>query len=126
MNDARNNATSDREDLAPLHLFEYDHQPGSYCLMLTDDAMVATQEIFTALGYDGCGYGWAGVARSVLHHRAPELAGRMGFDPEAGMFVAYGDDPEALRLLGVHLRRALTDREALRELIESGEPDWFD
>ncbi|GLF99168.1 immunity 51 family protein [Streptomyces yaizuensis] len=114
-------------DLTPLRFFEYDHRPGHYCLMLTDDHMMAAEETFAELGYEAGGYGWAGVARSALRARlGPEAAGAVGMDPEAGMFVAYGDDPAALRALGAVLREALRDRAVLRELIEAGEPDWFD
>ncbi len=113
-------------DLAPLRLFEYDHRPGHYCLMLTDDAMVPVEDVFAKRGYEGCGYGWAGVARVVVRKRMPEVEERLGFDPEAGMFVAYGEDADALRRLGAELRKALADRAVLAGLIEAGEPEWFD
>lgn len=108
---------------APFDFFEYDHKPGSYCLMLTDDHMVAVMDVFEEYGWEGGGYGWEGVARSVVRSRAPELAGRFGLDPEAGMFVAYGEDPDALRALGALLREAFHDRAVLRKLIEAGEPE---
>lgn len=117
---------TDRETFAPLVFFEYDHRPGEYCLMLTDDHMVATQDVFAAAGYEGGGYDWAGVARSAIRARLPEAADRVRFDPEAGMFVAYGSDPEALRGLGAVLREAVRDRELLAELVGAGDPDWFD
>nr|WP_269781677.1 immunity 51 family protein [Nocardia bovistercoris] len=106
--------------------FEYDHKPGNYCLMLSDDKMLATQEVFAAAGYEGGGYDWAGVARSAVHARLPESADRIRFDPEAGMFVAYGADPDALRALGAILRDAVHDHELLAEFIRTGDPDWFD
>lgn len=112
--------------LAPLKLFEYDHNPGSYCLMLSDADMIDVQDIFEECGYDGGGYGWAGVARSAVRMHAPEIADRVKYDPEAGMFVAYGSDPAALERLGGLLHAALGDRQALAELIRAGEPDWFD
>ncbi|MFE7131375.1 immunity 51 family protein [Streptomyces sp. NPDC057638] len=117
---------TDRETYAPLVFFEYDHHQGRYCLMLTDDAMVAREDVFSAYGYDGGGYAWTGVARCIVRTWEPEEAGRVGFDPEAGMFVAYGEDPEALRRLGKLMREAFEDPSVLREYVRDGEPDWFD
>ncbi|MFJ1758161.1 immunity 51 family protein [Kitasatospora sp. NPDC088134] len=117
---------TDRETYAPLVFFEYDHRPGSYCLMLTDDRMTEVDEVFEAAGQPNGGYGWEAVARSAVQNRAPHLEGRFSYDPEAGMFVAYGDDPAALRELGALLSGAFADRPALRELIDAADPDWFD
>ena len=119
-------AMTDRETYAPLVFFEYDHRPGSYCLMLTDDRMFAVDEVFEAAGQQNGGYGWEAVARSAVRSRAPQLEGRFHYDPEAGMFVAYGEDPAALRELGALLSGAFADRSALRELIDAADPDWFD
>ncbi|MET8829565.1 immunity 51 family protein [Streptomyces sp. NPDC004610] len=117
---------TDRETYAPLVFFEYDHKPGSYCLMLGDSHIVAVADVFTECGQDAGGYGWEGVARSAVRERAPELAGRFGYDSEAGMFVAYGEDPDALRKLGSLLHQVFGDRALLKELILAGDPDWFD
>ncbi|MFE3024670.1 immunity 51 family protein [Nocardia tengchongensis] len=118
---------TDRETFAPLVFFEYDHKPGHYCLMLSDSNMPATAEAaFAEFGYDGGGYGWAGVARSAVATQAPDLANRFDYDPEAGTFVAYGEDPEALHQLGTLLQQALQDPAVLSGLIASGDPEWFD
>ncbi|WP_073810811.1 immunity 51 family protein [Kitasatospora sp. CB01950] len=117
---------TDRETYAPLSFFEYDHRPGSYCLLLTDDRMLAVDEVFEAAGQQNGGYGWEAVARSAVRTHAPQLEGRFRYDPEAGMFVAYGEDAAALRELGVLLSGAFRDLAALRELIDSADPDWFD
>ncbi|MFB7722916.1 MULTISPECIES: Imm51 family immunity protein [unclassified Nocardia] len=117
---------TDRETFAPLVFFEYDHNPGNYCLMLSDSHMVELEEVFAESGYECGGYAWAGVARSAVATRAPELDGKFGLDPEAGTFVAYGEDAEALRRLGLLLREAFQERAVLAELIASGDPEWFD
>ncbi|MDT0308926.1 immunity 51 family protein [Streptomyces sp. DSM 44917] len=117
---------TEREDFAPLIFFEYEHRPGSYCLLLSDAHMVEADGIFTECGQSGHGYGWTGVARSAVRSRAPDLEGRFGYDPEAGTFVAYGEDPEALRRLGSLLRDAFHDPGLLRDLIRTGDPSWFD
>ncbi|MEV2278751.1 immunity 51 family protein [Nocardiopsis sp. NPDC049922] len=117
---------TDRTSFAPLSFFEYDHRPGSYCLMLTDADMLGVRDVLEEHGYDAGGYAWEGVARSAVRLRAPELEGRVNYDPEAGMFVAYGTDAEALRRLGELLREAFHDRAVLGEFIAAGDPDWFD
>ncbi|MGW4356215.1 immunity 51 family protein [Nocardia sp. NPDC004582] len=117
---------TDRETYAPLVFFEYDHRPGHFCLMLSDNHMLASEVVFAESGYDGGGYGWAGVARSAVATRAPELADRVSYDPEAGMFVAYGEDAGALRQLGMLLQEAHRDPAVLSGFIEAGDPEWFD
>jgi hypothetical protein len=117
---------TDRETYAPLVFFEYDHRPGSYCLMLSDHHMVAVESVLDRCGQYGNGYGWEGVARSAVRERAPELAGRFRYDSEAGTFVAYGEDCEALRQLGALLQRAFRDGAELEQLIAAGDPEWFD
>ncbi|MGW5105618.1 immunity 51 family protein [Nocardia sp. NPDC004123] len=117
---------TDRESFAPLVFFEYDHKPGHYCLMLSDNHMLATEPVFAEFGYDGNGYGWAGVARSAVAAQEAGVGERVSFDPEAGTFVAYGQDAPALRALGALLRDALADPAVLRELIAAGDPEWFD
>ncbi|NUS54454.1 MAG: hypothetical protein HOV66_06275, partial [Streptomycetaceae bacterium] len=87
---------TDDEALAPLILFESDHTPGSFSLLLGDVAEPRVMAVFEECGQYGNGYGWEGVARSAVRNRAPELDGRFAYDCEAGMFAAYGGDREAL------------------------------
>jgi hypothetical protein len=117
---------TDAPDLAPLSLFKVDHGPGWYCLTLADDDMVAAMGTFEEFGYYGNGYGWAGVARSAVRAHAPEIAGRIEYDPEGGAFVARAEDPKPLARLGSLLKQALSDRDFLRQLLRDGEPEWFD
>jgi hypothetical protein len=112
------------DDLAPLKFFEYDHKPGSYCLLLTD--FDGAQPTFERLGIEGGGYSWEGVARSAIRTHSPDLADRLKFDPEAGMFVAYGTDAAALKKLGQLLAQALHDPKELERLVRAADPDWFD
>jgi hypothetical protein len=114
------------DDLTPLKLFEYDHDPGSWCLLLSDSEMVKVIEPFEAAGEEGGGYAWEAVARQAVRAHAPQLEGRFGTDPEAGMFVAYGRDVDALRTLGGLLKRAFDERAFLESLIAGVDPDWWD
>ncbi len=108
----------DRTSYAPLVLFEYDHKPGHYCLMLTDNHMVDVLDVFEANGREANGYGWADVALGVIRAEAPELEARMGMDPEAGMYVAYGEDLDALKALGALLHGAFHDHARLAALVK--------
>lgn len=112
--------------LAPVRLVEYHHAPGSYALILDEQTMVETMDTFDQHGYYGNGYGWEGVARSAVRAHAPEIADRIDYDPEAGTFVARSSDRAALVRLGSLLREATRDRALLAELLQTGEPDWFD
>jgi hypothetical protein len=113
-------------DIEPLRLFEYDHDPGNYCLMLSDDHMVGVMEVFDEVGHYGNGYNWEAVARQALRAHAPEYVGMLDYDPEAGTFVAYGTNREALQRLGELLAKAYHEREFLEQLLRDAEDDWFD
>lgn len=114
------------QDLTPFRLLEPRGESTSASLLLTALDAPAVLAVFESCGQYGNGYGWEGVARSAVRNRAPELDGRFDYDPEAGMFVAYGTDIEALRALGAILSAAYADAALLRDLIESGDPDEFD
>ena len=116
----------ERVAYAPLILFEYDHDPGMYSLVLSDNHMVGVDGPFQAAGHEGGGYDWAGVARQIQQREQPALAGRFGMDPEAGMFVAFGEDLEALQALAAELHAAFHDPERLTKLIAGADPGWFD
>ena len=117
---------TDRETFAPLLFFEYDHEPGTYCLMLSDNHMIDVEDVFDECGQYGNGYGWQGVARSAVHVRNPDLAARLQYDCEAGTFAANSADVDALKELGAFLREAFHDRTVLKGFIEAGHPEWFD
>ena len=108
-------------DHAPFVLFEYDHRPGTFCLMLSDTHMVVggVDAVFEQSGRYGNGYGWADVALGVIRTRAPELERRLDMDPEAGTFVAYGKDLEALKHLASLLHAAYHDHQRLAALVRT-------
>lgn len=114
----------ERVAYAPLILFEYDHKPGHYCLLLSDNHMVRVDAPFAAAGYQGGGYDWNAVALQAA--REIGVAGRFGTDPEAGTFVAYGEDLQALQALGAQLKRAFDDPVRLTALIAAADPEEFD
>lgn len=117
--------TTDRETYAPLIFFPYDDDTGRWCLMLTDAAMVQHAALFERHGTLSHGYAWNGVAKTAL--RVHEIASDdVGFDPEAGMFVAFGTDVAALRRLGEVLRDAFHDEAKLEALVDATSIDDMD
>ena len=106
----------DKVTYAPFQLFEYDHKPGNYCLMLSDQHFAVTEDAFAAGNREGGGYGWADVALQVIRSSEPEREKQLGLDPEAGMFVAYGTDLETLKWLGALLHSAFHDADKLTKL----------
>jgi hypothetical protein len=118
---------ADDSDIHPLTLVESAHPLGySYSLILGEEHMVPVMDTFEEYEYYGNGYAWEGVARSAVQAHAPDIAELVEYDPEAGMFAAVSDDPEALRRLGTLLRRALQDRDFLEQLLRDADPGWFD
>lgn len=111
----------DQTTFAPFVIFEYDHEPGLYCLLLTDDRMLAIAAVFEEHGANGNGYGWAQVVRRSVHEHAPEIADQIGLDPEAGLLAVRSRDLGALRRLGALLRDAYHDQSRLAALIEPTE-----
>lgn len=109
--------TDKHADLEPLRLIE--SKPGYFSLLLYDGTMTEVMDVFEEQGRYGNGYGWETVARAALLLDALDGIGDRfdGFDSEAGMFCAIGDDEEALRELGLVLAAAFHDRAKLADLI---------
>lgn len=122
--DSTESLYEEREAYAPAIIFEHDHKPGHYSLLLTDTHMVALMGTFQAAGYEGHGYDWNGVAMQAA--REAGVLGRFDTDPEAGMFAAYGTDLEALQIVGAALAEAHANPDKLAALIAAGDPNDFD
>ena len=103
-------------DYAPFVLSE------QHSLLLTE--FDACYEIFEEAGYESGGYGWHGVAESLIRLKAPHLAKKINFDPEASMFVAYGDDRAALEELARLLISAMNDEVLLKTALENADPEF--
>jgi len=108
--------------MAPFRLVEI--EPNKFSLLLTE--FEPASEVFDAAGIEGGGYSWEGVARYVLEVVAPDLKPRVGLDPEASMFCAYGEDRAALEQLGGQLSRLFNDKTALAAVIEEVGPAGFE
>ncbi|WP_435204020.1 Imm51 family immunity protein [Micromonospora sp. bgisy143] len=116
----------DKTTYAPLTLFEYDHAPGRYCLMMADADWDDAVDVFDECGAYGNGYGWEGVARQAMRAHLADVANTVDFDSEGGTFVAHSFDVDALRQLGAVLQKATLDHRLLAELIRGAEPGWLD
>lgn len=117
---------NDKTTYAPLTLLEYDHEPGSYCLMMADADWDDAVDVFEECGAYGNGYGWEGVARQAVRAHVPDIVDQVAFDSEGGTFVAHSADLNSLRRLGEVMQNAVRDRGLLAELIRGAEPEWLD
>ncbi|WBB79866.1 immunity 51 family protein [Micromonospora sp. WMMD882] len=109
--------------MRPLSLIELD--PGKFSLLLQAGS-TPVEAVIVELGHEPHGYFWEGVAQVLVSTEAPGLAGRFSYDPEAGMFCAYGTDREALEELGALMTAVATDAERLRRLVVTAEADGFE
>jgi len=104
---------------APLILYKNEGDSGGYTLMLSDSEMDPTFDVFEDNGRLGNGYAWADVALQVMRTRDPALEGEIEMDPEAGTFVAYGTNLDALQKLAALLHHAFHNHAVLADLVRS-------
>lgn len=104
----------------PLRMVETG--PGKFSLCL-DAGSTAVDEAIEKLGHEPNGYFWEGVANWLLEkdEAIKAIKGRFNFDPEGGMFVAYGTDKEALNQLGVRLALLANDVDATTALVKAAD-----
>ena len=108
--------------LAPFKLVEYPHQPGTFCLRMSDGDMEKVVAVFEACGAEGNGHGWGGLAESLVRSQMPEIASRLTVDSEAGMFAVMSRDRGSLERLARKLHAAFHDQSLLRQLIREADP----
>lgn len=109
--------------MKPLTLIETD--PGNYSLLL-NAGTTAVDDLIRELGHEPNGYFWEGVAQLLVSGQAPVLQERFSYDPEAGMFCAYGQDRVALEQLGTLMAAVTTDADRMRALIELAKAKGFE
>ncbi|MFI6228486.1 Imm51 family immunity protein [Micromonospora echinospora] len=109
--------------MTPLKLIET--TPGKYSLLL-NAGTTPVDGLVEELGHEPNGYFWEGVARLLVSTEAPTLDGRFSYDPEGGMFCAYGVDRSALEELAVRMAAVATDGERMRQVIAQAEADGFE
>lgn len=109
--------------MRPLRLIET--TPGTFSLLL-DAGTTDVDTLVEQLGYEPGGYFWEGIAQLLVQTQAPELDGRFEYDPEAGMFCAYGTDRKALERLGTLMAAVATDGSRVRELLKVAKSIGFE
>ncbi len=93
------------------------HEIGNnYSLLLTD--FHPADKVFNDAGHEGGGYDWASVLKYYVNKNHPDWIGRFGFDPEASMFCAYGNDAKVLEQLGEIGNRLMIDAKELTAIIK--------
>ncbi|MFI5842067.1 Imm51 family immunity protein [Catenuloplanes sp. NPDC051500] len=106
----------------PLSLIET--QPGQFSLTLIAGS-TPVDGVISELGHEPNGYFWEGVAQLLVRAEAPHLLGRFRYDPEGGLFSAYGQDRGALEELAAHLSSVATDADRTRRLVTTAEAEGF-
>ncbi|MFB6396103.1 Imm51 family immunity protein [Polymorphospora lycopeni] len=109
--------------MEPMRLIE--PSPGKYSLLL-DAGTTAVDDVIAELGHEPNGYFWEGVAQLLVSTEAPTLEGRFSYDPEGGMFCAYGTDREALEDLANRMAAVASDAGRIRELVELAKANGFE
>ncbi|MEU7937693.1 Imm51 family immunity protein [Microbispora bryophytorum] len=99
--------------------------PGQYTLVL-NAGTTQVDDVIEELGHEPNGYFWEGVAQVLVRTEAPALEGRFAYDPEGGMFCAYGGDRGALEDLGARMAAVAADADRMRRLITAAEADGFE
>jgi hypothetical protein len=99
--------------------------PGKFSLLL-NTGTTDVDDVVEELEHEPNGYFWEGVAEYLVSTEAPHLRGRFGFDPEGGMFVAYGTDRAALDDLAARLTAVATDAGRIRQLVTAAEESGFE
>jgi hypothetical protein len=107
----------------PLQLIEL--SPGEYSLLL-DAGTTDVDDVVEELGHEPNGYFWEGIAQLLVSTEAPVLEGRFSYDPEGGMFCAYGADRDALEELATRMSAVAADAERVRQLITLAEANGFE
>ncbi|MFJ8589284.1 Imm51 family immunity protein [Streptomyces sp. NPDC093595] len=82
---------------------------------------LAADAAVVAAGHEPNGYFWEGLVRFAW----PDLAERLDFDSEAGMFCAVGS-PSDLARLRTAVESVITSPEAVRDIIARAETSGFE
>ncbi|GIH28420.1 hypothetical protein Aph01nite_67300 [Acrocarpospora phusangensis] len=109
--------------MRPLKLVET--TPGNYSLLL-NAGTTEVDGVIEELGHEPNGYFWEGVAQLLVSIEVPDLESRFDYDPEAGMFCAYGTDRQALEELARRMAAVATDPDRVRQLVATAGASGFE
>ncbi|WP_415947401.1 Imm51 family immunity protein [Streptomyces sp. KLOTTS4A1] len=100
-----------------MNLRDFD---GEYSLTLTAGGQVADAAVVAA-GHEPNGYFWEGLVQFVW----PEIAERLEFDSESGMFCALGSSSDLTQLKAA-MEALITSPEAVRDIIARAKASGFE
>ena len=107
--------------MKPLRMIENE---GRVSLEL-DCGTTSVDDVIREVGHEPNGSFWEGIAQLLVEGELADLAGSFDFDPEAGMFCAYGEDRVALQRLGVAMAKIANDSVRLRATVTAAEARGF-
>lgn len=96
----------------------------NYSLLLLD--FFESEQTFTDEGHEGNGYDWQSVISYLISSEYPELENKIKYDSEGSMFVAYGDDKEALGEVENIITNLINNQDHLKTLIQEVPEDMWD
>ncbi|WP_369362351.1 Imm51 family immunity protein [Streptomyces sp. CG4] len=100
-----------------IQLHDFD---GEHSLTLDVGGLAADAAVADA-GHEPNGYFWEGLVRFAW----PDIAKRLDFDSEAGMFCAVGT-PSDLARLKTAVESVITSTDAVRDIIAQAETSGFE
>ncbi|MBT8225858.1 MAG: hypothetical protein HKP61_14315 [Dactylosporangium sp.] len=109
--------------MSPTRLIET--RPGRFSLLL-DAGTTDVDDVILQLGHEPNGYFWEGVAQLLVSTEAPALQERLSYDPEGGMFCAYGEDRRALEALAALIDAVAASSDRLRQLVALAKANGFE
>ncbi|NEA65552.1 Imm51 family immunity protein [Streptomyces sp. SID12488] len=98
-----------------LHDFDGEHS------LTLDAGGLAADDAVVAAGHEPNGYFWEGLVRFAW----PDIAERLDFDSEAGMFCAVGSSSDLARLQTA-VESVITNPEVVRDIIARAETAGFE
>ncbi|WP_406129796.1 Imm51 family immunity protein [Streptomyces sp. NBC_00989] len=97
------------------------HDFGSKHSLTLEASGLAADAAVVAAGHEPNGYFWEGLVQFAW----PDIAERLDFDSEAGMFCAVGSSRDLERLKTV-VESVITSPEAVRDIIARAETSGFE
>lgn len=109
------------EQIKPFGWYEGEEQAS----LTLDTAIAYLEDVFAKRseeGFLGNGYDWESLAAVFLEEKCdPNLAEKLEFDSEAGMFCIYSNDKEALKEFAFAFHQACQDPVLIEDLFSRAE-----
>lgn len=96
----------------------------NYSLLFLD--YFDSEKTFSNADHEGGGYSWQTVISFIIDRDYPQLADKINYDSEGSMFVAYGDDKDALIEVQEIINNLVSNQNLLKAIIEEVPEDMWD